>query len=102
MPELNVRNCSSLSGYLSGLSYLGDLDMASWKMVDNERNMLKVYFPVSIHHTGLTCPFPSIIHLYVVNSFSAIGPHYISFRVLIPISPPSPNCAPLVKAVEVL
>ena len=58
--------------------------------------------PPPSYHTGRTCPFPSIIHLYVVNSFNAIGPRACSFWVLMPISAPSPNCAPSVKAVEVL
>ena len=50
-------------------------------------------------YLSLTCPSPSIIHLYVVISSNAMGPHGPSFCVLMPISAPSPNCAPSVKLV---
>ena len=48
---------------------------------------------------ALICPSPSMSHLYVVISSSAIGPRAPSFCVLMPISAPSPNCAPSVKLV---
>jgi len=38
---------------------------------------------------GLTCPSPSIIHLYVVRASRAIGPLACSFCVEMPISAPS-------------
>ena len=63
---------------------------------------LLVYLSTRLLVYFLICPSPLMSHLYVVISLRAIGPRGPSFWVEIPISAPSPNCAPSVNDVGAL